>query len=574
VKALQALVMSLAAVPVYLWARPLAGRGWALAAAALLLALPALAYSGLLMTEVEFLPVAGLAAWALSRALARPTPAAQALALGAVLLAAATRLQALVLGPALVTAILLHAWLERDVRRALRLWPLVGGLAAIGVVWAGYTLSSGGPATDVLGAYRAAGEVGYSAGEIAKYALWHAADVVLLVGVVPACALAVLLARHEGPAELRATVAVTASLALWLSFEVGVFASRHVGRLAERDLIACAPGFFVCFAVWCARAARRSLAVAVAAVALVATLPLGRLVSQAAIPDAFTLIPLWRLQVHFPHVSLRLVGVLVAAAAAAAFVALPRRALAAGLFLALAAVSVSAGRVVAGQASISALITTGHEPRWIDSRASGPVSYVFSDEASWVNAWQSIFWNRRVDRVYDMPNVTRPIDGPLPQTPTGPRADGSLVVALGRADRRIVAPYAVAADSLRFAGERIGHVVTASVSLWRLEQPPRLESWTQGVGFDRRVASGHVAVFVYACRGGSLALDLRASELRRVTVKLNGRVARRVRLGAGAGWTGALSLRPPGPPGRSVCSVNVDADGAFSAPRVQILPPT
>src|SRR5439155_10088003 len=88
-KLLQALVMSLAAVPVYLWARPLAGRGWALAAAALVLALPALAYSGLLMTEVEFLPVAGLAAWAVSRALARPTPAAQALALGAVLLAAA-----------------------------------------------------------------------------------------------------------------------------------------------------------------------------------------------------------------------------------------------------------------------------------------------------------------------------------------------------------------------------------------------------------------------------------------------------------------------------------------------------
>src|SRR5262249_47760795 len=149
-KLLQAFVMSVAAIPVYLWARPLAGKGWALVAAACTLALPALAYSGLIMTEVEFLPTMALAAWAISRAVARPTLAAQALALGAVLLAAATRLQALVLGPAIVTAIVVHALLERDLRRALRLWPLVAGLVAIGAAWAAYTLSAGGPATDVL----------------------------------------------------------------------------------------------------------------------------------------------------------------------------------------------------------------------------------------------------------------------------------------------------------------------------------------------------------------------------------------------------------------------------------------
>src|SRR5205085_6674800 len=174
-KLLQALVMSLAAMPVYAWARPLAGRAWALVAAALTLALPALAYSGLIMSEVEFLPVSALAGWAFSTALARPTLARQALAVAAIVLASATRLQALVLGPALVTAILLHAALERDWRRAVRLWPLGAGLVLVGVAWAGYTLSSGGPATDVLGAYRAAGEVGYGASSIAKFVLWHAA---------------------------------------------------------------------------------------------------------------------------------------------------------------------------------------------------------------------------------------------------------------------------------------------------------------------------------------------------------------------------------------------------------------
>ena len=52
---LQALVMSLAAVPVYLWGRSLVSRGWALAAAALAVAVPGLTYAGLMMSEVLFI---------------------------------------------------------------------------------------------------------------------------------------------------------------------------------------------------------------------------------------------------------------------------------------------------------------------------------------------------------------------------------------------------------------------------------------------------------------------------------------------------------------------------------------
>src|SRR5262245_34927333 len=57
-KPLQALVMSLAAVPTFLWARSVMSRGWALAAAALALTVPGLVYSGLMMTEVAFYPIA------------------------------------------------------------------------------------------------------------------------------------------------------------------------------------------------------------------------------------------------------------------------------------------------------------------------------------------------------------------------------------------------------------------------------------------------------------------------------------------------------------------------------------
>nr|MDQ4029837.1 glycosyltransferase family 39 protein [Actinomycetota bacterium] len=105
-QALQALAMSATAIPVYLWGRTVMARGWALTAATLTVAIPGLAYSGLLMTEVAFYPAMTLAAWAAARAFERPALARQALLVGAVGLAVATRLQAIVLLPALLSAAL------------------------------------------------------------------------------------------------------------------------------------------------------------------------------------------------------------------------------------------------------------------------------------------------------------------------------------------------------------------------------------------------------------------------------------------------------------------------------------
>ena len=116
-KVLQALVISLAAVPVYFWARSVVPRRWALVAAALTLALPGLAYSGLVMSEVEFYPALVLAAWAMAAAIASPTRRHGLLALGALVLAIATRTQAVVLLPALVIALVLDALLARSPRR-------------------------------------------------------------------------------------------------------------------------------------------------------------------------------------------------------------------------------------------------------------------------------------------------------------------------------------------------------------------------------------------------------------------------------------------------------------------------
>jgi hypothetical protein len=113
-RVLQALVMSATALPVFLWGRRLMSEGWALGAATLTLTLPALAYTGLLMTETVVLPAMTFAAWASAEALVRPSRRAHLLVVAAFVIALLTRLQALVLVPAFLLAWVLFAFVQRD----------------------------------------------------------------------------------------------------------------------------------------------------------------------------------------------------------------------------------------------------------------------------------------------------------------------------------------------------------------------------------------------------------------------------------------------------------------------------
>ena len=70
--------MSLAAVPVFLWARRLVSVTWAFVAAGLVLLIPAFALTGLVMTENAAFPVFVLAAYAIARRARAPDRAAPA----------------------------------------------------------------------------------------------------------------------------------------------------------------------------------------------------------------------------------------------------------------------------------------------------------------------------------------------------------------------------------------------------------------------------------------------------------------------------------------------------------------
>jgi hypothetical protein len=569
---LQAVVISLAAVPVYLWGRRLTTPGWALVAAALTLAVPGLAYAGLIMTEVALYPLLVLALWALARTLVRPTIAAQALAAAAVLAATATRLQAVVLVPAFVTAALSFAAASRDFAVLRRLWPTWLAFAAGGLLWALRQLGAGAPLTDLLGGYRAAAESGYDLGDALRFIVYHAADVVLFTGLVPVCAtVLLLLARPKAVAE-RAFLAVTWSTTAWSVALVGVFASRHVGHLAERNLFALAPLFFLGLVRWLERGGPRpriaTPLVATAAFLLVLVLPIGKLVTEDAIHDSFTLIPLWRLHIRAPGVSLEATLAVLAAVAALAFVLLPRRRLPllpALLFITFAVVSISASRVVSARATLTQAGTLGPEPRWVDEAADRPTAYLYTGDIYWTSVWQTAFWNRRLRSVYDLQAL---VPGAIPQRFVEPADDGVLADGSGRPVR---APYVVSSISVRVAGRRAGNARNGIV-LWRAAQPVRLEWWARNIRFDGTIERA-AHVLAYACRGGSLRLRLVAPEGGTVVVRREDRVWARRKLDRWERWNVTVPTQPRAPLGTSRCTFDIAGDRPIRAERVRFVAP-
>ena len=401
-RVLQALAMSLTALPVYFWSRTLMSERWALAAAALTLAIPGLAYSGLLMTETVFYPVMTLAAWTAARAIVTPTLAAQALFVGAVALAVLTRLQALVLVPAFVLAAFLFAAYERSIAPLRRLAPALGGVVLLGIVW----FALGG-----IGAYEPAAETSYDFGDVVRFVVYHAGDALLLTALAPACALVLLvLASNRLLPNARAYLAVTIALSVGLITEVGIFASRYVGRLAERDLLALAPLLFMALCLWLDRGAPRprivTPVVALVAAALVVLLPYGRLVHKAALADAFTLVPVYELSSYELVIGL-------AAAVVAVLVVLYPRALPFAIAAIFVATSISASRFIEREATALRTSFFADDPAWVDAAARGDVTYFYDGEPHWNAVWSHVFWNRRIRAVVVLPNARVP--GPLPQ---------------------------------------------------------------------------------------------------------------------------------------------------------------
>ena len=575
-KALQALVMSLTAVPVYVWTRRMAGPGWALVAAALSVAVPGLLYAGLIMTEVAFYPALVLAAWATSSALERPTLGRQALLVGAIMLAGATRLQGLVLVPVVLTALGLTALLERDARLPLRFWPALAGLTVPALAWAAWRGAASGW-SGVLGSYAAAAESEYAFGESARFVAYHVADLLLLTAFFPVCALALLAwgawRGREASRAVRAYVATSVSLAAWIVVEVGVFASENVHQLAERDLIGLAPVLFVGFSVWLARGAPRprvaSAVVALAALGVLLALPLRRLVVQAAIPDAFGLVPLLWLREHTAVATFELVVWMSVAVAALLFVLLPRRLVAllpAVALLALALSSIAATREVSQNARFDQQFLLGAERGWVNDATSEPAAYLYAGEPYWNGIWQTLHWNKRIRQVYMLEGIQLPPGLPLTvvriaQSGRLLRPDGSEI------PERLI----VASDALRLRGDPVARIEQqqleqTGLTLWMLQPPARMDSILTGVrpGGDMYEPA---VLRAWACEGGRLELTLLPKASTRVALRVNGEEVRTLRF-AGEEFVNTTVFPPAG---ASFCRFEIEPDGLLGSTRIEFV---
>ena len=183
-KLLQAFAVSLAAVPVFILGRRLMADRYALVASLLTVAVPVLLYSGLVMTEVLFYPIAACALLAIAYSVSSGTARSQLGAFAAILLAAATRPQAVVFVPVLAAAVLLDAFCARDGSRLRSFWPtwLLVGVSVIALA----------AFPSLVGAYAGTLRGGYPFGAGVRLSAEHLSFAALACGVIPFAAVVVL----------------------------------------------------------------------------------------------------------------------------------------------------------------------------------------------------------------------------------------------------------------------------------------------------------------------------------------------------------------------------------------------
>jgi hypothetical protein len=579
VQALQALAMSAVAAVVFLWGRRSLGEAWAVVAAVLVVAIPGLAYSGLLMTQPLLYLLTTLALWALAAALERPTLQRQVVVLGTLGLAVLTHVQSLALVPTVLVAIGLQCAFARSLEPARRLAALLGTLAAAALL-VGVAAAATGGWSDPLGAYGAA-VGGYELGAALADITWHAAGAFVIVAGIPLVALALMLVeclrRSERDPAALALVATACAWSVCLVVEIGIFASQWVGHIAERDLLTLAPPLFLVFGLWLARGGPRPRGWTQAVALLVAIpavlLPVQRFAVQEAALDAFSFVPLWRFSAFTSETTLEVAFPLVAGTLVAAAVLVPRRALVVLPVLVLAVLgtlSVFSTRETARLSDLDRtwVFDTG-DPRWIDTVADGPVTYLHMSPGFSAGVWKHLFWNDRIDAVAASPEAA-PV-GPLEPATVSPRFDGLLLDTDGR---RLEAGLVAASSDLELVGEKLAVAPRSTdlpgLALWRIESPTRVR--TRRAGFDPNGdILGDASVTVYGCGPGRLELTLLGKQGEPVELTANGIPRRRFTIPGGDVWMGSVAS-PPDADGETTCVFGISSPGLLGSTIIEWIP--
>jgi hypothetical protein len=531
---LQAFVMSLTAVPVFLYGRRLMPPAYALLAAMLTLGSPLLLYSGFVMTEALFYPLAALTLLAITRAVETGAVRDQTVALALIAAAIATRTQAVVFVAVLAAAALLDSAVARDRSRLRSFWPtwltvLVAALVTV-------------TAPGVFGSYAGTLSGGYPIAASLRLTYEHLAYLALSTAILPFAALGVLgveaLRRRNRDCGERALLIVTVCATVAVSAQVGFFAARFAPHLLGRDLASLPPLLFLVFALWLARGLPRgrwvALPVCFAVLALLALTPWNKLVVIAALPDSFDTALVYRLSAH---VDAATIVTLAGVALLACFAVVPRQAalaLPAVMLTLLVATSVSASTLIVPLARADEQALLGSPRDWVDRAIDSDATYLYDGEPEWNSVWQQRFWNKRLVHVLTFPPTRVP--GPMVQQAHAPTASGLVAIH----DR-----YAAATDRYTFFGTPVAHhargVDLEPLTLWRLAAPARLSTVTTGF-LPNGDLVGPGTVTAYSCAGGNLELTLLPKDTDVVTVTLDGAQVLRRGIAGLRSWHGAIPV--------------------------------
>lgn len=575
-QALQAVAMSLVAVPVYLWGRRLAGERWAIAAAALSVLPPALWYGGLLMTEALFYTLVTAALVALARMLEDPTLMRQGTFLLLLSLAAAVRLQALVLLPALILAVGLDAWFGRSAATLRRLLPM---LALVGVSAVVTIAAYGADRNDLLGAYATLAEDAPSSTGALTQVAWHGAAVVVMTLALPFLATATLVVmaavRTEQNAAVRAFLAVTTAYVALLVAQVSAFAVGNLDHVSERYLVTAMPPLLLGMCVWIARGGPRPRRIAVplaaASIGLLLTLPAAREATRPEAHDAFTILPFVEL-VDPSDAGFRAALAAFGALVAAGFLLLPRRLLpaaAVAVAVGLAGVSALVAREIDDFSRVEHADTFGDaDSRWVDAADVPSILFVDTGERPSSNIARLTFWNRSIRQAVRLSAVDA--RSPIPESPVEITFGGTLVDPSGLvvSERHVLVP-----STSTVVGEQLASSPPTQAGpgyvLWRVEEPLRLVSRMEG--FNPVGDFTRARVFVYSCSAGALALTLLGKSGLPVRITVNGLPWRTIRPPPGGVWRGSVPALAIGG-GGSRCVFGLESSGLVGSTRVEWVP--
>lgn len=499
IKVLNALLFTLAAVPLYLLARRLLPPRWSIGVALLSLVLPASAGVSLVMTESAAYPAAVLAILAVVLALERPTVTRQLAVLGTVAVAFLVRTQFAVLLPAFVVGLAL-IWALVPSRRPRRLrdlrtlWPTLGVVVLGLVVVVGAPLVTGRTPVGLPSAYAELWD-SYDVGAVAKLVAYHLADLEIYLAVIPLAVAPIVLQRlirqaRAGSRQAGAYVAAFLAINAAAVLVAAAFASTSAGfgHLHDRYLFYVFPLWLVAFAVWLHEGLPRPLLATVLGVALALVLPTVTPFALIAAEDGqeagAAVTHLWSAVNNLAYERLpdavsgrRVLALFVVTLLAVAFV-VPRR-----IRRTLAVASVAGVLAVSTAVAWRDSIETAEdfqailpdERTWVDEALGDHEATTLYVSAPCTRARRSAnalllteLFNRRVTHAA---HVVDPDPSLLPTTSLDVSRNGTLTTRSGRTFR---ADAIVAATGVALRGRRLATGTTIPLALWDVDGAVRL----------------------------------------------------------------------------------------------------